>query len=225
MNDMTTDAARPAARRTPLWLLVMITGLLGLLYAYAVWNAVGNLIETVGFYGEAGLSLNALGWFIWIFAAILPILVWGAAFALAYSRLEALPAGSRLPLLLRYGFAVYKRSPDAAGRAFAEVLRHQADHPHALYGKAMVLAEQGRDREAATCFDMAVAAHPTFVDARRCRAVLLARLGELAAAQEEINQCLRLGPRAGISLYAAACVLARAAKSSAAPRSSMSTSR
>lgn len=86
MNDMTTDAAPAAARRTPLWLLVAITGLLGLLYAYAVWNAIGNLIETVGFYGEAGLSLNALGWFIWIFAALFPILVWGAAFAIGHRR-------------------------------------------------------------------------------------------------------------------------------------------
>ena len=37
-------------------------------------------------------------------------------------------------------------------------------------------------------------------------------LGDLAAAQEEINHCLKLDPLAGISLYAAACVLARAAE-------------
>ncbi|WP_127819550.1 bacitracin resistance protein [Microbacterium sp. CPCC 204701] len=88
MSDTTTDAAAsvPRHRRSPLWLVVAISGLVGLFYAYAVWNAIGNLIETIGFYGEAGMSLTALGWLVWIFAAAFPLLVWGAAFALAHRR-------------------------------------------------------------------------------------------------------------------------------------------
>jgi hypothetical protein len=72
--------------RAPTWLVAAISGLVGLFYAYAVWNAIGNLVETIGFYGDAGMSLNALGWFVWIFAAVFPLLVWGAAFALGYRR-------------------------------------------------------------------------------------------------------------------------------------------
>lgn len=88
MSDETRDAAasRSSARTAPLWVVVAISGLTGLLYAYAVWNAIGNLVETVGFLGDTGLSLNALGWFVWIFAAVFPIVVWGAAFALAHRR-------------------------------------------------------------------------------------------------------------------------------------------
>lgn len=88
MSDTTTDAAAsaPSKGRAPTWLVATISGLAGLFYAYAVWNAIGNLIQTIGFYGEAGMSLTALGWVVWIFAALFPLLVWGSAFALAYRR-------------------------------------------------------------------------------------------------------------------------------------------
>ena len=88
MSDTTRDAAASvrAKGKTPTWLVATISGLVGLFYAYAVWNAIGNLIETIGFYGEAGMSLTALGWLVWIFAALFPLLVWGSAFALAYRR-------------------------------------------------------------------------------------------------------------------------------------------
>ena len=88
MSDIAQDAAAsaPAKGKTPTWLVATISGLVGLFYAYAVWNAIGNLIETIGFYGEAGMSLTALGWAVWLFAALFPLLVWGSAFALAYRR-------------------------------------------------------------------------------------------------------------------------------------------
>lgn len=88
MSDTTPETAASASRgrKSPLWLVVAISALVGLFYAYAVWNAIGNLIETVGFYGEAGMSLTALGWLVWIFAAVFPLLIWGTAFALAHRR-------------------------------------------------------------------------------------------------------------------------------------------
>ena len=76
----------PARRSAPVWLVAAISGIVGLFYAYAVWNAIGNLIETVGFLGDNDLSLNALGWFVWIFAAVFPLLVWGGAFAIGFQR-------------------------------------------------------------------------------------------------------------------------------------------
>jgi hypothetical protein len=88
MSENVTDAATPAATkgRTPTWLVATISGIAGLFYAYAVWNAIGNLVATLDVFAGAGLTLNALGWFIWIFAALFPLLVWGAAFAIGYRR-------------------------------------------------------------------------------------------------------------------------------------------
>ena len=88
MSENVRDGAAPArtAGRTPTWLVATIAGIVGLFYAYAVWNAIGNLVATLGVFGDAGLTLNALGWFIWIFAAVFPLLVWGAAFAIGYRR-------------------------------------------------------------------------------------------------------------------------------------------
>lgn len=82
------DAAPSAAKRgkTPTWLVATISGAVGLFYAYAVWNAIGNLVITLQTFGGAGVSLNALGWFIWIFAAVFPLLVWGGAFAIGHRR-------------------------------------------------------------------------------------------------------------------------------------------
>lgn len=103
MSDMTTQPAASGSiePRTPTWLVATISGLVGLFYAYAVWNAIGNLVVTLGAFGDAGLTLNALGWFIWIFAAVFPLLVWGAAFALGYRR-----APHQLLLLMITGLAL-----------------------------------------------------------------------------------------------------------------------
>lgn len=68
------------AGTTPTWLVAVIAGGFGLFYAYAVWNALGNLLQALP------LGLNALGWFVWLFAAAFPILVYAGAFALAWRR-------------------------------------------------------------------------------------------------------------------------------------------
>lgn len=83
-----TETAPPTQARphAALWLIVAIAAAAGLFFAYAVWSAVGNLIQTVAFYSEAGFSLNALGWFVWLFAAVFPVLVWSVAFALGFRR-------------------------------------------------------------------------------------------------------------------------------------------
>lgn len=65
----------------PTWLIATIAGATGLFYAYAVWNALGNLIQA-----QTQIGLSGLGWFLWIFATVFPILVWGIAFTLGYRR-------------------------------------------------------------------------------------------------------------------------------------------
>ncbi|GAA3210783.1 bacitracin resistance protein [Microbacterium terregens] len=80
MSQTDARAAASARRTTPTWLIATIAGALGLFYAYAAWNALGNLLQA------APLGLNALGWFVWIFAIVFPLLVWAGAFALGYKR-------------------------------------------------------------------------------------------------------------------------------------------
>ncbi|GAA1991580.1 bacitracin resistance protein [Microbacterium pumilum] len=80
MNGTTTDAAASAPRKNPTWVVATIAGGFGVFYAYAVWNALGNLIEA------APLGLNGLGWFLWIFATVFPILALAAAFAVGFRR-------------------------------------------------------------------------------------------------------------------------------------------
>ncbi len=79
-NATTADAA--STRKTPTWLIATIAAVTGLFYAYALWNALGNLIQAA----QLPTGLNGLGWFVWIFAVLFPVVVWGAAFALGYRR-------------------------------------------------------------------------------------------------------------------------------------------
>jgi serine/threonine protein kinase/lipoprotein NlpI len=139
------------------------------------------------------------------------------AFDRAHAKIEALPPARQAPLLLRFGFAVSKRLPNASEAAFAKVLRQQPHHPQALYGKAMLLVDRQQESDAIACFNEALEWHPTCVDARRFRAVLLARQGKFTEAQNDINHCIQHEPLAGITLYAAACVLAQAAAKTPAP--------
>jgi serine/threonine protein kinase/Tfp pilus assembly protein PilF len=134
------------------------------------------------------------------------------AFVLALAGGRTLPKAKQATLLLGYGFAVGRRLFDAADQAFEEVLRLQPHHPKALYGKAMIRVERAKEDEALACFDEALVRHPDFVPARRQRAVLLARKGKQGESLAEINRCLQQEPQSGITLYAAACVLARAAE-------------
>lgn len=75
-----------ATARTPVWLRAVILGVFGLFYAYAVWNAIGNLIASVQTASRVGVELGALGWFLWIFAALLPFIVFAAAYRIARRR-------------------------------------------------------------------------------------------------------------------------------------------
>jgi hypothetical protein len=81
-----TDADSAPRRRNPTWLVATIAGAFGLFYAYAVWNALGNLIQSVQFAGDNGFTLSALGWIIWLFATAFPIIAFAAAFTIGYRR-------------------------------------------------------------------------------------------------------------------------------------------
>jgi serine/threonine protein kinase/tetratricopeptide (TPR) repeat protein len=136
------------------------------------------------------------------------------AFADGFARAKGATAETRVRLSWVYGFAVSRRLPARAKEAFEDVLRVQPQHPQALYGKAMLLVEDGREQEAIDCFTRALEGTPGFADARRYRAILLARAGRFAAALKDANDALEREPDSGPTLYAAACVAALMAEKS-----------
>ena len=102
--------------------------------------------------------------------------------------------------------------------AFDEVLRRDPRHPQALYGRAMLAMNGGDLALGLQFFDRALEADPGFIEARRYRAVLLSRRGDWDRATRDINWCLAREPGTGATLYAAACVAARAAEAAPSPR-------
>jgi serine/threonine protein kinase/Tfp pilus assembly protein PilF len=132
------------------------------------------------------------------------------AFRAAELRAASLPPAARARLRRAYGFAVAARLPDRAKEAFEDVLADDPARPEALYGLAMLAERGGRPVEALRLHERVLAAAPDFAAARRCRAVLLARLGDVEAAEAGAAECLRRDP-SGASWYAAACVAALAA--------------
>lgn len=72
--------ADAAVKPAPRWSVVAILGLTGLVYAYALWNAVDFLIE----HSSAGLS--PYGWFVLIFAVVFPLVVFAIVYAIGNGR-------------------------------------------------------------------------------------------------------------------------------------------
>ena len=80
-----TDSMDAAPRRVtamPTWLIVTIAGAFGLVYAYAVWNALAFLIDQA----NGQLGLNPAGWALLLAGVVFPIAVFGVAFALGWRR-------------------------------------------------------------------------------------------------------------------------------------------
>jgi tetratricopeptide (TPR) repeat protein len=101
---------------------------------------------------------------------------------------------------------------------FDAALTIDPKYRHALQDKASVLSENlGRPEEAIRFLDLAVDAHPGFVEALMGRAVLLARLGRRDEAIRDARAALPLDDRA-LTLYQAACVYALTSKDNPADR-------
>jgi serine/threonine protein kinase/Flp pilus assembly protein TadD len=147
-----------------------------------------------------------------------------AEFETAFARAAGEPKAVRVRAGWVYGFAVAARLPDRAREAFDEVLALDPDEPQALYGRGMLLMRAGEDGAALSCFKRAAELAPQLVEARRYRAILLARAKQFAAAADDVNWCLRERPDDGAGYYAAACVAALAAEAyGAAPAARQAT--
>jgi tetratricopeptide (TPR) repeat protein len=135
-----------------------------------------------------------------------------AAFETAFTRAAALPEEARTRLRWTYGFAVASRLPNKAREAFDEVLSQVPNHPQALYGRAFLAVQEEQPQLALRFLDQALVVDPNLVDARRTRALVLSRRGQLERASQDINWCLEREPEQSATLYTAACVAARVAE-------------
>ncbi|MDR5699077.1 hypothetical protein [Agromyces aerolatus] len=80
-------AAVPADERAPrshqpLWLQVGLAVLFGLFYAYDVWEVVESLVQIL----SLGLTFEVVGWVIMVVAALAPLGLFAAAFAIGRGR-------------------------------------------------------------------------------------------------------------------------------------------
>jgi len=77
-----TSEAPVVRRQAPGWLVGVVTGVFGLAYAYAVWGAIGFLVQQAN--GEAGLT--GYGWFVLLMPIVFPAIAFAAAFVLGRRR-------------------------------------------------------------------------------------------------------------------------------------------
>jgi tetratricopeptide (TPR) repeat protein len=139
------------------------------------------------------------------------------AFTDCFARAGPLAASTRSRLAWSYGFAISARDPDRAQAAFNDALLLDPKSSQALYGRAMLAMSRDRPADAIRDFESALKADPSRIEARRYLAVTLARQGAWQRATEEINRCLERDSRSAPTLYAAACVVARAFDKRASP--------
>lgn len=66
----------------PVWVTVVVAGLFGLFFAYAVWSSLAFLLQQAG--GVEGLS--GYGWFVLLLPVIFPVVAFAGAFALGWRR-------------------------------------------------------------------------------------------------------------------------------------------
>jgi serine/threonine protein kinase/lipoprotein NlpI len=170
--------------------------------ALADFDAAARGLDSVVLHGGRGLALEHLGRFREA----------DAAFARAWER-----DPDNIPMLVGYGFAVAERQPDKARTAFQKVLAREPRNPRALYGRGMLFSNKSaQSAQALAFFNQALNADPTFVDARRARALVLAQRGEGDWARQDIDWCVASDP-SGVTLYAAACVYALGADKTDSP--------
>ncbi len=139
-----------------------------------------------------------------------------SAFQVAFS-LAPHTDPAHIRLIWTYGFAVASRLPDRPKRLLTTCFAMILIIPRPSMAKRCWRWNRGHLDIALRFFDRALEATPAFVEARRYRAVVLARQGAWERATRDINWCLDREPGSGETLYAAACVAARAAEASPTP--------
>jgi hypothetical protein len=78
--EIPAETLPPADPHRPRWLFYGLLGLTGLLYAYAIWNAVAYMIPLIG------LAIGTTGWVALILAIVMPAVVYAVALGLTRRR-------------------------------------------------------------------------------------------------------------------------------------------
>jgi hypothetical protein len=108
--DTTTDGRRSAPR----WTRAALAVVFGLLLAWDVWEALGNLLGVSGTASALGTTVSPTGWFVLVFAIALPLLgflavLWFGRRAglvtllIAYATVTVVVAALSMDLLAIYG--------------------------------------------------------------------------------------------------------------------------
>ncbi|MBT2474313.1 hypothetical protein J7E68_06905 [Microbacterium sp. ISL-103] len=90
-----TQAVSPTSSGSPRWLSGLVLGLAGLLYAYAIWNAIAHLVSM------AQSGLTGIGWVTLVFGVVFPAIVFVFAYAIGRRR-----GAGELALVLLAGLGI-----------------------------------------------------------------------------------------------------------------------
>lgn len=81
-DDVSTTDAHVLKTRAPLWMLGVVTGIFGLLYAYSVWSAVLALVQQA----NGSVPLSGVGWAVMILPIAVPVIFFGVAVAFGFRK-------------------------------------------------------------------------------------------------------------------------------------------
>jgi hypothetical protein len=83
---MVADDNRETSRGRYGWLSLIVAAVLGLFYAYDVWEAVGNMINLPAFYDQLGIGSKHVPWWLLWIGVLIPVVVFVLAFVIGRRR-------------------------------------------------------------------------------------------------------------------------------------------
>jgi hypothetical protein len=86
IEEAVADDAREAKRGRYGWLSLIVAAVLGLFYAYDVWEAVGNMINLPAFYDSIGVGSKHVPWWLLWIGVVIPVIVFLLAFVIGRRR-------------------------------------------------------------------------------------------------------------------------------------------
>jgi hypothetical protein len=86
IEEAVADDAREASRGRYGWLSLVVAAVLGLFYAYDVWEAIGNMINLPAFYDSIGVGSKHVPWWLLWIGVLIPVAVFLLAFVIGRRR-------------------------------------------------------------------------------------------------------------------------------------------
>jgi len=80
------DAPAPASRAASRWVFAVVAGVFGLLYAYDLWEGVGNFVGVGQLAAALGVSISTWGLTVLVIGLLVPLAAFAGAFWLARRR-------------------------------------------------------------------------------------------------------------------------------------------